>query len=213
MSLFVSSFLPNGNYLIAADTRVCGHSKGGVFCPQRDDFHKITQLNSRTFIFTSGYAEPCSIVAQGYKRRFRAEYAKDLLIKLARACRSAINKTELEEAERAGGQAMVFVLVQAEGERMILGMYMGSMDFEPWEYEDKPEFGSVYMFGAYIPGTDEACKAMIRAAKTYNEAIQAFRDVFNAQSRAEVGGDVEMFEISPTTGFVKQMKFKIREAN
>lgn len=213
MSLFVSSFLPNGNYLIAADTRVSGCSKDGICYPQSDGFHKITVLNERTFVFTSGNKEAASIVTQGYRRRFSEANAKSLLIKLARACRSAINKPDLEKAERDGGQAMVFILVQAERDKMILGVYMGSLNFVPFEYEDKPGFGSVYLFGAYIPGTDEACKAIIRAAKTYSEKIQAFRDVFNVQCRAEVGGDLEMFEISPTEGLVKQMKFVIKEAN
>lgn len=204
MSLFISSFLPNGNYLIAADTRMSG--SGQV---KRDDFHKIEAINDHTFVFMSGVAEPDAIVVQAYKQIFREDYAREQLITLARAVMAKINQADLERELQTQSEVMVFFLVQVVGGVVNTGLYMGSRDFIPLEYPVSP--GGVVVLGSYLPGTEDQIRHHILAAHSYDETIQAYRDVYNQQCRWCVGGNLEMYEISTARGLVKQISYKIIE--
>ena len=113
MSLFISSFAPDGNYLIASDTRVSGTRADGYPIIQYDGFHKIRQLNSRSFVFMSGYLSVCQWVVDRYKIGYCDSNAKERLINLCKECASQIDNKSKQEIYDKSGEAMAFFLVQA----------------------------------------------------------------------------------------------------
>lgn len=207
MSLCISSFLPNGNYLVAADTRISDRDESGAPVIIPGKAHKLTLLSKHTAMFMSGCYAPVACVAREYKLNFREDAAKSALTQCARKWLRRISSDDLERAYRQMGEAMAFFLFRFGGGAIETGIYLSTRNFVPLECPTSP--GGVIVLGPTKPGTTEKIRASVNDAKTHESTIKTYRNIYNDQCSAMVGGDLELYEFSLVHGIRKRTAYQI----
>lgn len=194
---------------MASDTRMCKYELDGTLVVMRDDVQKTIQLDEHTFAFMSGVYDAVRYAMNAYRvnRSGVIPHDRQLLTNILRAVYNAVPA----ESKTDGTEVAVIYIVRLIGNEFFGELYLHSYNnYKPLLSQYVP--GGVCVLGSYISGTDDYIRESILAAKTDKAMISAFREMYNEQCRAEVGGTLELFKVSPISGLTQKMDFEIVEA-